>query len=354
MKIDRIAFNEPTVVVLGAGATRGASFVEKLPGALPPLDTDFFTQVQRLSSAKPRRLVTDLIQDTVRIFGRNFRLTMEGYLTHIEYLQNVFEAYRLRGRPRGSLYPQMRTHFLQALAALLDESIGREPICKYHSILVNNLTPSDTILSFNYDWLIDETLRSKASGKWNPRRGYGVTAYSQGPKGAGTKYWASTDWTTGKPSYPPSTITLLKLHGSMNWFPVAAEDEDPKIQLRQRWWHQKGNLSFEIAPPEWNKPLRSGIYRRLWPKARAALKDVRALVFIGYSLPAADLPAQALFMVDAPGQGTAPHLRLLVIVNPDAAARARIRDTLRNRLNPNTRVLTFDTLAGFAKYLDAA
>ena len=353
MKIERIGFDQPAVVVLGAGASRGASFVEKLPGALPPLDSDFFTQVQRLSSAKPRRLVTGLIEDTVGLFGSNFRLTMEGYLTHIEYLQNVFEAYRLRGRPRGSPYPRMRTRFLQALAALFDESIGREPNCKYHSALVENLTPTDTILSFNYDWVIDQTLRSGGLGKWNPRRGYGVPAYSLGQRAAGTKYWACMDWKKGKPIYPPSSITLLKLHGSMNWFPVPADDDDPKLQLRQRWWHQRGNLAFEIAPPEWNKPLRSGIYRKLWPMARVALKDVRALVFIGYSLPATDLPAQALFMVDAPGRGPAPYLQLLVIVNPDPTARARIRDTLRTRMNQTTRVLTFESLAAFSNYIDA-
>lgn len=354
MKIDRIAFNEPAVIVLGAGASRGASFVEDLPGALPPLDSDFFTQVQRLSSAKPRRLVRDLIQDTVRIFGSNFRLTMEGFLTHIEYLSNVFEGYKLNGRPRGNPYPLIREHFLQVLAALLDESIGREPFCAFHSALVDNLSSADTILSFNYDWLIDETLRRTATSKWNPRRGYGVGAYSLGPKAAGTKYWACVHPSSGKKHYPGSSMTLLKLHGSMNWFPVSADDEDPKIQLRPRWWHQKGNLAFEIAPPEWNKPLRSGIYRKLWPKARTALKDVRAIVFVGYSLPVTDLPAQALFMVDPPPQGPAPYLRLLVIVNPDPAARARIRDTLRNRINPATRVLTFESFRAFARFLDAA
>lgn len=354
MKISRIGLDEPAVVVLGAGATRGASYVADLPGALPPLDGDFFTQVQRLSSAKPRRLVSDLVKDTVGIFGSNFRLTMEGFLTHIEYLSNVFEEYKLRGRPRDNPYPLMREHFLQVLAALLDESIGREPFCSFHSALVDNLSPTDTILSFNYDWLIDETLRRTAPSKWNPRHGYGVAAYSLGPKGAGTKYWACVDPSSWKKQYPTSSITLLKLHGSMNWFPVSADDEDPRIQLRQRWWHQKGNLSFEIAPPEWNKPLRSGIYRKLWPKARAALKDVKVLLFIGYSLPSTDLPAQALFMVDAPGLGPAPYLHLLVIVNPDPTARARIRDTLRNRINASTRVLTFESFGSFARFLDAA
>lgn len=42
-----------TIVVLGAGATRGASLVDPLSHpCLRPLDTDFFTQLQRAGNPK--------------------------------------------------------------------------------------------------------------------------------------------------------------------------------------------------------------------------------------------------------------------------------------------------------------
>ncbi len=351
MKIDRIGFNQAAVVILGAGATRGASFVRDLPGTLPPLDSDFFTQAQRLSKAKPKTLVAGLVRNAVKMFGSNFSLSMEEFLTQVEHLSHVFEDYRLRGRPKRNPYPVARQQFLQVLAAVLDEAVGRTPTCKYHQRLVSALSTADTLLSFNYDWLIDATLRDHAVGKWNPRIGYGVRAYEKGVLGQGTRYWAAKD---GDLAYPGKSITLLKMHGSMNWFPVPADTVGRRLRLRQRWWHQKGDLQFEIAPPEWNKPIRSGIYQNVWRRARAALKKSRALLFIGYSLPPTDLPAQALLRVDAGLKSRgAPDLELLVIVNPDQSARARIRSVLRGRISEATRVLTFETLDTFAAFLAA-
>ncbi len=347
MRIDRLGFNSKTVVVLGAGATRGAAFVASAKGAQPPLDSDFFTQAQRLSTAKPPSLVENLIRDVVATFGSNFALTMEGYLTRLEQLAHVLDDYRFRGRPPQNPYRRMRADFLQVLAALLDESIGRHPICSYHERLVNQLSRHDGILSLNYDWLIDYTLKMHGDGKWNPRIGYGVRTFAKGKRGAGTRYWAYQD-PQGGPQYPSRSVRLLKLHGSMNWFPVPSDRPSPRLELRKRWWHQKGDLKFEIAPPEWNKPTRSGVYVPVWRGARQLLRDARGLIFIGYSLPETDLPVQALLTVEK-----APRpLDLLVAVNPDQKARQRIRAVLQRRLGSKTRVLSFNQFEDFHRFLE--
>jgi len=346
MIIDRIGFDGEAVVVLGAGATRGAEFVKASKGAEPPLDRDFFTQAQRLSTAKPRQLVSRLIEDVVATFGNNFALTMEGYLTRLEQLAHVIDDYKFRGRPPRNQFVRMRAHFLQVLAALMDEAIGREPKCAFHTRLVDRLSSSDTILSLNYDWLIDLILKRHGRSKWNPKIGYGVAVYSNGPRGAGTKYWACAN-DAGKPDFPTHSVSLLKLHGSLNWFPVPLDQNPPKLALRTRWWHQNGNLTFEIAPPEWNKPTRSGIYVPVWRQARAALRTAKAIVFIGYSLPETDLPIQALLTVER----SPTALALLVVVNPDQVSRRRIRDTLRKRINNQTRVLSFERFEHFYEFL---
>lgn len=133
----------------------------------------------------------------------------------------------------------------------------------------------------------------------------------------------------------------------MNWFPVPPDRQPPRLELRQRWWHQKGNLKFEIAPPEWNKPTRSGVYVPIWRRARAALRQATALIFIGYSLPETDLPLQALFTVEE----NPKVLELLVTVNPDQKARERIRSVVHRRLGRETRVLSFDTFREFYRFL---
>lgn len=345
MRLSRIGYNKKSVIVLGAGATRGAAFVNDLPAALPPLDIDFFTQAQRLSTGKPRKLIDTLISDVVTTFGNNFSLTMEGYLTRLEQLSHVLDDYRFSGRPGANRYQQMRANFLQVLAALLDESVGRDRKCAYHQRLVEKLHAKDTIVSLNYDWLIDYTLKSHGNGKWNPKDGYGLPVYVGGRKGVGTRYWACED-EDGNAVYAQRSIQLLKLHGSMIWFPVPLDRKPPRLELRKRWWHQNGNLKFEIAPPEWNKPTRSGVYVPVWRKAREALRDARGIIFIGYSLPEADLPVQALLKVDS----DAPKLDLLITVNPDREARKRIRSVLQHRLGKRTRILSFERFEDFYKF----
>ena len=61
---------------------------------------------------------------------------------------------------------------MQAIAATLEESLcpdkdeghryaGKE--CKHHTKLVSMMEPKDAIITFNYDCLIDETLRKYVS-----------------------------------------------------------------------------------------------------------------------------------------------------------------------------------------------
>jgi hypothetical protein len=171
--------------------------------------------------------------------------------------------------------------------------------------------------------------------------------YSNGPRGAGTKYWACED-DSGKPDYSVNSITLLKLHGSLNWFPVPPDRKPPKLALRKKWWQQNGNLTFEIAAPEWNKPTRSGIYVPVWRRARESLKCAKAIVFIGYSLPETDLPIQALLTVES----SPTPLTLLVVVNPNQSSRNRIRDTLGKRIDGKTRVLSFERFEQFHAFLE--
>ena len=74
------------VIILGAGATRGCSFVdESKDPSCPPLDGDFFTQLQRISNSKHKKLIQEVMKDTVEIFGSNFNVTMETVFTTLEH-----------------------------------------------------------------------------------------------------------------------------------------------------------------------------------------------------------------------------------------------------------------------------
>src|SRR5947207_2433829 len=80
-----------TVFVLGAGASRAAgqnwdSGHQTKLTCLPPLNADFFTHLQRITSTKYGTTVRDVIHDVVDLFGSNFRLTLEDYFTQLEFL----------------------------------------------------------------------------------------------------------------------------------------------------------------------------------------------------------------------------------------------------------------------------
>jgi hypothetical protein len=75
---------------------------------------------------------------------------------------------------------EMRLRLLDGLSAVLEESadvakhesLARSNPCGYHAGIVNALAPRDTIISFNYDCVMDNALRENGKGKWSAKYGY--------------------------------------------------------------------------------------------------------------------------------------------------------------------------------------
>lgn len=326
-----------TVIVLGAGATRGASFVTPGSGTcLPPLDTDFFTQLQRLTGSKHQATVAAVIRNTVDLFGTNFAATLKGTFTVIEHTLRMGRAI---GRTKKEL-TRTRDDLLQAIAATLEESLadGRDLRgCTYHHWLVDQLARGDTIISFNYDCLVDEALKSRGSGKWNARYGYCLPL----PVGRGGSIDEAA-WNPAPPATKDETIKLLTLHGSTNF----RRRDHRVIDLKERpYTRQHGNIHFEIIPPESNKRFDEGPFKALWFTASAAIRRATTLVLVGYSFPVTDQHTSALFRLSV----RRDSLRHVVLVNPDREARRRARDVLAPGLSGQTRVHVFDSLAEFTK-----
>jgi hypothetical protein len=331
------------VFVLGAGATRGASFVDPIRKAcLPPLDTDFYSQLQRIRNKKHGKIIEEVIQDTVDLFGVNFNVTMETVFTTLEHILRMVQT---TGESRDFKHDQIskkQGRLMQAIAATLEEALCPEgqkgAECAYHAKLVESLKPKDEIISFNYDCLIDETLKRSTGQIWNARCGYGFNLGRGGANLSGDEYWMPES-----PASKSNSIKLYKLHGSLHFHQEKRDQE--KVKLKQRpYTTQFGNLRFTIIPPESNKRYEEGIFKRLWYQAGQALHRASALVVIGYSFPISDLHATALFRVSTKRD----ELKSLVIVNPDREARRRSRDVLRRGLSNKTKVLVFDTFKEFA------
>jgi SIR2-like domain len=330
--------------VLGAGATRGAEFVNPVENpCLPPLDVDFYAQLQRIANPKHQDTVRDVIKDTVELFGNNFQVSMEMVFTTLEHTARMVDTTGENKEFNRNALEKKRQSLKQAIAATLEESmcggqrVGKK--CKYHQVLVKTMKAEDSIITFNYDCLIDETLRECGSGIWNPRYGYGLNL------GKGRRNLVGHEnWQPKEPATKDKTVSLYKLHGSLHFWVQGKEGEE-KVSLKNRpYTKQNRNQRFTIIPPESDKRYDRGVFKRIWQQAARTLHGARHLVIIGYSFPVTDSHSNALFRISV-GRD---KLESLVLVNPDREARRRAREVLKRGLSSKTKVIVFDKLSEFA------
>jgi hypothetical protein len=190
----------------------------------------------------------------------------------------------------------------------------------------NVIEENAAIISFNWDLVIDQLLFHENLD--------------------GGSYGFSTGSTTGP--------ILLKPHGSLNWF-----EHDPGKSLKE---HKRmlihgtdGNkdaiyafLRFRepvskegriynplIVPPVLLKNFKKPVFKALWRKCTSTLSTAKKVVFLGYSMPTADLHVQFIMRCGFHNQvkgelarggkrATATGPAEVVIVNPDRAAALRI------------------------------
>jgi len=309
------------VVILGAGATRGVSYTSVSRVVRPPVDADFFAQLraseiaQDLDAQRLLEFVDDEFGDT--------DISMEAFYSQV-HLHDQFVVDLPKGKGRRRRYQWARQYFMRVIPRLLEVSVGRER-CAYHDALVSALTPGDAILSFNYDCVIDESLRDVGLRNWDPTQGYGVPATG-----------AVDDWRnhSGTGRFPKRPLRLLKLHGSLNWW------VEPRggLELLLDPYLNRDADQFCIVPPLWQKSFDRAPFHEIWIDARSRLTTTKALLLVGYSLPLTDVYTQALLRIDVQA------LDFLLIANPDAEARTRIKRALRSALTTSTRIVELETM----------
>ena len=332
--------------VLGAGATRGASFAHNPDvHCLPPLDSDFFTQLQRIATRKHQALIHDVVRDTVNFFGTNFGVTME---TVFSTLENTHRIVQFAGNRHGITAEDLksrRERLVQAIAIVMEEALteagtSRQPReCGYHEHLVEQMRCGDSVVSFNYDCLLDTTLKKHGGHCWNARYGYCLPIGKDRSRLTGYDYWS--------PDAVPlvsreQTLKVFKLHGSLHF---RYSPKKRRMHLKERpYTTQYGQLKFDIIPPESVKDYAQEPFGQLWREASREIYRARTLVLVGYSFPRTDLHSAALFRVSVRNEG----ISTVVIVNPDRDARQRIREILIRGISHDTRIVEYERLCDFA------
>jgi hypothetical protein len=315
-----------TLVLLGAGATRGASFVATDAAVTPPLDADFF-QVLQMSETGRIGEARELLDHVRRVYGPGLDVGLETVFNNLDAARTFHDEFHVgRGRrlqQPGRLIDALRT----VLPRLLGESISGP--CAFHAILASHLRVGDAVISLNYDCVMDQALSHSAGFRFDPERG----GYSL-PVEAGAEQWRRA----GRGRRPQGSILLLKLHGSLNW-------DGPDVPLRLRADPYQVVAENVIVPPLTNKPVTTEPFKSVWLEARRAVKSMRRLIVIGYSLPAADGLVRALLTTDL-----GPDLEEILVVDPSPATQTRHIEFF-SRGAPDAKAFVFQTVRQFAQAL---
>ncbi len=330
------------VFILGAGSS--AAF--QGPKGNCPTISDFFIRAARiglLDKYKEQTMSRPLFDFVRQEFGVRkadlcrVPINIESVVTRIEKSIEYFDTdgkYTIRGQARRNkksvrLYG-MRLQATTFIGHVLLE-LTHNSLSPLHVKLADQLTDSDTVISFNYDLLMDYALEH--TQKWFPYSGYRI-AFKQ---------------VIDHDKFLPPLITArlgipyLKLHGSLNWlygispyriiFNVPAPTGEDLFLLRSinheiiagpmdiagKHEYTENNIYYDlhsliIAPRE-DKPY-SSIARallNLWDIAANAMKVADELVLIGYSIPESDTKSRELLQQAKKGHPVVS----LVDINPN-------------------------------------
>lgn len=169
-----------------------------------------------------------------------------------------------------------------------------------------------TIISFNYDDLVERMNQERNTSDGNDSM---ASSYSLNIAPVLVRRGVSLNTFL---SAEPPPFSLLKLHGSVNWFfeetgagaepvyyvPVIGrwrptEVEIPKEQLH---WEAAETMDRFIVPPQIAKSRRyqHRLLRDLWSTAAESLKRARRIYCLGYSLPSSDTAMMYFLHVNRP------------------------------------------------------
>ena len=197
------------------------------------------------------------------------------------------------------LLAELKRAFLERLSRARDGDVATEDLRAFARHCAESRA---TCITFNYDDFLDEALA--ATGQWNPHWGYGFFCRS------------SLDAVSTYEDAPgESALLLLKLHGSMNWWPRLGYSQPFVLDaiMHHHSWEQiprhdppspytlalvSRHLEPEpvIVPPVLSKSglVAQPVLRLVWTLAFERLSTADKVTFIGYSFPPTDMASRVL------------------------------------------------------------
>jgi hypothetical protein len=337
----------PIVVIFGAGASRGG--LDKGTGVPPPVDRDFFDIASQLVGHGTPKLAKKVLNDVWQLYKKTNGVGLETYYRDLETRAIIGEFAKTSNQPKDwrrrqkELEELIRRVYVHTTVDDAHASTVKPKVSGIHKNILGKLKPDDTIITFNYDLVIEEAFSS--ARLWNPVDGYGIQTSGK------TKGWAKRWLHDRGYEDEESTISFLKLHGSLNWETYA---NGTAIRLKPKPYlvsTRDGKTRFEklsILAPGWNKRIDKNPYKKFWREARLQLEKCKTLVILGYSLPETDLLAQSLLAeVVRTRAARKEFLKQLHLADHNLPIKERFITLFTPALGPHCKVFKYYDVAEF-------
>jgi len=321
----------PVVAIMGAGATTGGLSKTKLP---PPVDKDFFDTVAMIKGRGTPAVAKRVMKDVYEMFGKVHGVGLEEYYREIETraaigaIAPTQNKQRDWGRRKQDLDELIRRVYIHTTFDLKGNLPLKSPS---HENLFRLFTGKTTIITFNYDLVIEENIQT--AGTWNPKNGFLVNVSGS------TGEWARKLMRKQAANQNRKVrVDLLKMHGSLGW---RLYEGNKAIRIKDRPYVVRAGQRETVAilGPGWKKPIDRNPFKRFWREARLRIEGAKTVMIIGYSLPETDLLARALFAeAIRMKKARKDMLRKLFIVDPSAMVKEKFASLFAPCLGPNGNV----------------
>jgi hypothetical protein len=333
------------VFLLGAGASRGALDHVIVNGKRlkPPLNGDFFqvadtyARAKGVSSEDAKRLarVLRMLKQNLHLKGA---LTMEEAFSLLYMAKDFPEIYSAgQGRRPAAGKRQEIEDFLRLTFGILS-ALDQSTVETRYDQLAQALGPSDTVITLNYDTLLDSALVRHG---WDPQVGYGLGGDSRKVKWKPVHAGAQSGI---------GSVRLLKLHGSLNWYVRGSFSNLDRVFAtkpvrveRPRKNEVSGHIR-QIVPPIYGKFFGHSHWERLWAVGYRALRESECLVVVGCSLVDTDFHLRAHLGRVAQDRKRTRHLFKRLYLADRVPVRRKWRKALKGAFKKTTEYRTFDAL----------
>ena len=284
-----------TVLLLGAGASRGAisHVLHRQKRMKPPLNADFFKVADTYAraegnSSSARRRLNRLLKAFKQDLPVKGVPTMEQAFSLLYIAKDFPEIYKTGpGRREAAGVRREIDDFLRLLFPILTMLDRKTDGPTGYDRLASRLASSDTIITLNYDTMLDSALHRNG---WDSANGYAL---------AGTKKkfkWKPIQLPAGATAIAPM---LLKLHGSANWFvrgnvsTLKRVFTSKPVRITPPRENELAHHVRQVVPPMFGKLFDHSHWRSLWTKAYKALCEAEVFVVVGCSLIDTDFHLRA-------------------------------------------------------------